>query len=135
MIRYAYFPFFLFLVYFACSCGPCDNQEEEPDWSALVRLDTLVVLMGLGRLPVITQRLIDHGLNSDAPVAVIGSGTVDTQHVVTGTLNDIVDKAAQVDAPAVVVVGEVVKQRVLLDWFRPAIPRSNSFPIEAELTR
>jgi len=120
---------------FAVVTGHFDDPEEEPDWSALVRLDTLVVLMGLGRLPTITRRLIDHGLNRGTPVAVIGSGTVDAQRVVTGTLTDIVHRAARLDAPAVIVVGNVVRQRALLDWFRPAAPHSNSFPLEATLTR
>jgi len=90
--------------------------------------------MGLARLPLITHRLLAHGLSGDTPVAAIGNGTDVRQRVVTGTVAGIAHRAAMVDAPAVIVVGDVVRQRALLDWFTPAASPSNSFPVEAILT-
>ena len=75
--------------------------------------------------------LIPSGILHQDTTCVIGNGTVEKQHVVTGTLTDIAHKAAGVDGPAVIVVGDVVRQRDQLDWFRPAMYHSNSFPVEA----
>ena len=59
-------------------------------WDALTRLKgTIVFLMGLGRLGAISAKLIEHGMSSEMPVAVIADGTRFTQKTVTGTLQTI----------------------------------------------
>ncbi|WP_438862799.1 uroporphyrinogen-III C-methyltransferase [Neptunicella sp.] len=95
------------------------NIEQEPDWSALVpeasqsMNETLVFYMGLSRLTIISQRLIQHGMNADMPVAVIDHATLANQQVCTGTLADIENRVAQQDftGPALIIVGEVVTKR------------------------
>ena len=88
----------------------CDGPSDL-DWEALARMPTLVVLMGLRALPEIAHKLIAHGARSDAPAAVIASGTLRAQRVVVGTLATIAGLAAQagLEPPATVVVGKVVK--------------------------
>jgi siroheme synthase len=73
-------------------------------------VDTLVVLMGVSRLPHVVRQLRDAGRAVDTPVAVVARATTAAQQVVTGTLETIVGdvRLAGIDAPAVIVVGDVV---------------------------
>ena len=87
--------------------------DGELDWGALAALDTLIVLMGLARLPSIAGELIAAGRDPGTPAAVIASGTLPEERVVTGALTDIAERAtaARLEPPATVVVGEVVTLR------------------------
>ena len=84
-------------------------------WPALAKLDgTIVFMMGLANLSVITQKLIEHGMSPNRPVAVISNGTRADQRTVIGTLRSI---DANVPAPALIVVGDVVKLHETINWF------------------
>jgi uroporphyrinogen III methyltransferase / synthase len=95
--------------------------ESSVRWDKLAAaVDTLVILMGLRNLQQITSALLSHGLAPGTPVAVISRGTTQEQETVTGTVSDIVDKAAYLDSPAVIVVGRVVGLQQRLNWFESA---------------
>ena len=82
--------------------------------------DTLLFLMGVENLGEIATQLQAHGRASDTPVALVRWGTwAGQQETLVGTLGDIVEKvrAANFKAPAVTVVGEVVRLRERLRWF------------------
>ena len=89
-------------------------------WDKLATgVDTLVFLMGMQNLSAIVEQLIEHGRPADTPVAIIKDGTTPRQRTVAGNLTDI---AAMVEehhltAPAVIVVGDVVRLRDKLRWF------------------
>ena len=70
---------------------------------------TLVFLMGLSRLEQIAQRLMTAGKPENTPAAVLSGGNSPHPAAVRGTLADIAEKAraANVQPPAVIVVGEV----------------------------
>ena len=92
------------------------------DWSRLATaVDTLVILMGMANLSFIVEKLIAHGRSPRTPVAVIRSGTTCEQEGVVGTLADIVEKSALIEAPALIVVGDVVSLADKLHWFHPAL--------------
>ncbi len=103
------------------------KSHSQINWAALAGIDTLVVLMGVGRLASIAEQLIAHGRSPDMPAAVIRQGTTDDQQTVVGTLQSIaVDvERAGLGAPATLVVGEVVRLREQLAWF-------DTLPHEAE---
>jgi len=88
---------------------------------------TLVFFMGVKSLPEICRNLIQNGRPADTPVALIRWGTTPMQKTVAGTLSDIVAKVkeANLQPPAMIVVGEVVKCREELNWFerRPLFGR------------
>ena len=93
------------------------------DWDALSSTvtagGTLVVLMGVGRLPDNVAALREGGVAPDTPVAMIERGTCADESSVTATLDTIVERArsAGIDPPAVTVVGDVVGVReVVLPW-------------------
>lgn len=96
---------------FAVVAGhPCDGGTGL-DWSALARMPTLVVLMGLRRLPVVVARLLDSGADPSVPAAMIARGTLPDQRVVMGTLGTIARRVeeAGLQPPATLVVGRVVE--------------------------
>lgn len=90
------------------------------DWRALA-LDrgTKIFLMGVERLPQITQRLIAEGARPETPVALVRWGTTGRQESVAGTLATITGIVLERNfkAPAVTIVGEVVSLRHTLNWF------------------
>lgn len=97
------------------------KANSSVDWAKLATaVDTLVILMGLTNLPIIVQKLIEHGRPAQTPVAVIRSGTTNEQESVVGTLSDIVEKSALIEPPALIVVGDVVSLANKLEWFIPA---------------
>jgi uroporphyrinogen III methyltransferase/synthase len=88
------------------------------DWARLAcGPDTLVFLMGVHNLPYIVEQLIAHGRPPDTPVALVERATRTNQKTVTGTLADIVERAAEIRPPATIIIGEVVKLRESLRWF------------------
>ena len=99
-----------------------DEAGPERDWAALADPDTtLVIYMGLRRLPVIVAGLLAGGLPDHTPAAAIERGTTGAQRRVVGTLADLSAQveAAGLAAPALVVVGRVVSLAGTLDWFVP----------------
>ena len=82
---------------------------SEPDYDALAATGgTLVLFMGLARLPALAAGLIAAGLPAETPAAVVSRGTLPEQEVVTGPLAELPAVAADLPGPALVVVGEVV---------------------------
>lgn len=103
--------------------GHLKDGSCELAWSELVApSQTLVFYMGLVGLPVICQQLIAHGRAADTPAALVQQGTTVNQRVFTGTLADLAERVAgeQVQAPTLVIVGEVVRLREKLAWFEGA---------------
>ena len=91
------------------------GHSKEPDlelnWQSLADPDTtLVVYMGLANLPIITHKLIEHGLPQDFPLAAIENGTTDKNRVVISTLaNATADiKNAGFEPPVLLIIGKVV---------------------------
>ncbi len=96
------------------------KADSSLDWQKLATgVGTLTFVMGVGNLPKIVAKLIEHGRDPRTPVAVVQQGTEASQKTVAGTLTDIVEKAreAAIRPPAVIVVGEVVALREKLRWF------------------
>jgi uroporphyrinogen III methyltransferase/synthase len=84
---------------------------------AALSAGTRVFLMGVTNLSAIVQRMIESGCSPDTPAAVIQEGTTSHQKVIEGTLENIVERAAEIQPPAIAIVGEVVRLRQKLRWF------------------
>ena len=112
---------------FTVVAGHTGDSDSDIDWEAISRIGTIVFLMGVEYLSEIVQKLVAHGRGIDTPVALIQEGTTYNQYVVTGTLQDIIEKAQDIHPPAVFVVGEVVRLREQIDWF---VPQVNALPIQ-----
>ncbi len=107
----------VFLTAHECAAGtsvPVDWARHAPGAS------TLVIFMGRERLPAVAGRLLDHGRDPACPVAVIFAGTTGRQRTIVAPLREIADRVASEgpDETALIVVGEVVRLRDALQWFK-----------------
>ena len=90
------------------------KDESAVDWEALTATGgTIVVLMGVGKLPDYTAALREADMDSETPVALVERATWPDQQVATGTLDTIVDARDEVgiEPPAITVIGEVAGER------------------------
>lgn len=90
------------------------------DWPALARFPgTLVFYMGIARLETIARSLIEQGKPATTPAALVERGTTPRQRTITATLEDLPARAVaeNIQAPALVIVGDVVALRDRIAWF------------------
>jgi uroporphyrinogen III methyltransferase/synthase len=89
---------------------------------------TLCIYMGMKNLETITRRLQAGGLASDTPATVIQSASTGAHRQIVGTVGDIAlgSERAGFGAPAIVVIGDVVRLAGKLAWFQPAMAASVS---------
>ncbi|MBF0531970.1 MAG: uroporphyrinogen-III C-methyltransferase [Candidatus Omnitrophica bacterium] len=103
--------------------GHEDPAKQTPgiDWRHAGRFQgTIVVMMGLSNLGKITSRLMAAGKSGDTPAAVIASGTTRREKIVISRLSDIAAKTKNFTAPAICVIGGVVKMAYgINDRLRP----------------
>jgi uroporphyrin-III C-methyltransferase len=94
-----------------------ENQLSNDVIQAAKTSATVVILMGLNKLPEIVRAFKDQG-KEDIAIALIQDGSLPTQHVALGTVDTIEEIARheQIKAPAVIVIGEVVKQHRQFPW-------------------
>ncbi len=80
---------------------------------------TLLFLMAMGNLSGIVGELRKNGMPGEMPVAIVREGTKPTQETIVATLETIVAEVERVHfkAPAIVVIGEVVRERETIRWF------------------
>jgi uroporphyrinogen III methyltransferase / synthase len=92
-------------------------------WEDYARLKaTLCVYMGVRNLATIAARLKAGGLAADTPAAIVQSATTGEHRRILGTLATIAELAAHenVEAPAMLIIGEVAAFSDQLAWFEPA---------------
>ncbi len=110
-----------------CSSFTVITGHEDPtkgstqiDWATFAKMPgTKIVLMGVERIQLIAAELIQNGLSKETPVAMVRWGTTGRQESIEGTLETIPDLAIarKFAAPAVTIIGEVVRYRSRLNWF------------------
>ena len=94
--------------------GTVSGGPVPVDWNALARVGgTIVILMGVGHLAELSERLLAAGRRPSEPVAVIENGTLSSQITTRTTLGVLADM--NVGTPATVVIGEVAG--LDLEWF------------------
>ncbi len=84
------------------------------DWPAVcAAADTIVMLMGVAAVEKLHEGLLSGGRPADQPVAAIEWATTPKQRVLISTIERMVDdfRSQELHAPAVIVVGEVVRLR------------------------
>ena len=91
---------------------PPDHAGSLVDWEAVARLTgTLLLMMAVENAAAIAEVLVKGGRASGTPVAVVCDGSMPAERTVfatLGTLGEAVE-ANGVRAPAIIVVGEVVR--------------------------
>lgn len=94
--------------------------ESGTDWSALARTGgTLVLYMGVRRLPEIVSALAAGGMPLDTPAAMVEWGTFPRQRTIAATLGTLVAEARRerISAPSITIIGDVVALRDEIRWF------------------
>ncbi len=79
---------------------------------------TIIILMGMSKLPEIVQ-LFQQENKGEQAIAIIQNGTLATEKIGVGTIDTIQEQVVQkkLSSPAVIVIGEVVKQSHKLKSF------------------
>lgn len=96
--------------------GTTKEHQLSNDVALAAKSDaTVVVLMGMGKLPEIIK-LFQQENKNDLPVAIIQNGTMSNEKVGFGTVDTIlkVVKENELSNPAIIVLGEVVKHSAIL---------------------
>ena len=115
--------------------GHADGDGKEPDWRALAAPGTTAVFyMGLARVEHIVAKLREHGAPADRPAGIVVHGTTARQRVITATLATLAQAAAgaNLESPALLIVGDVVALHSSLAWFGAASSESET---EADLSQ
>ena len=90
------------------------KKESAVDWAALAETGgTLVVLMGVGKLPRYTEALLAAGMDPETPVALIERATWPGERIALGSLETIVEvrDETEIEPPAITVIGSVADTR------------------------
>jgi uroporphyrinogen III methyltransferase/synthase len=103
------------------------EDPSKPDatvrWEDYARLKaTLCVYMGVKNLGMIARRLEAGGLDAATPAALVQSATTGEHRRILGTVGTIAALAAheRVEAPAMLIIGEVAAFSDSLAWFESA---------------
>ena len=97
--------------------GTTKNHELSNDiFLASKSTATVVILMGMGKLEEIVDIFSKEG-KQNLPIAIIQNGTTKDEKVGIGTVETICDivNEKQLSSPAIIVIGEVVKERTILN--------------------
>ena len=96
-----------------------EKKSEVVKWKKLAKsVDTIVIMMGLSRIEIITQKLIDGGMDKNMPVAVIQNGTTPKQKMIKGTVSNISNKIKRnkIKPPTNIIIGRVVDLSDIIGW-------------------
>lgn len=88
--------------------------ETEPDWAALAKTRmTLVVYMGVTRCAFVQQALVAAGLAASTPVLVVENASLARERRLRTRLGKLSEDIAahEIQSPAVMVIGEVARER------------------------
>ena len=90
------------------------DTGQTTNWHDYVKLDTLVILMGVGERVSIATQLIEAGREALQPCAFVERGSTPQERILISSLQAVADGLTEVNAPAVWVIGDVVKLRETL---------------------
>ena len=102
--------------------GHLKDGSMNLNWKALVQPNqTVVVYMGLLGLKHLCEKLIEHGMRPDMPIALVQQATTANQRVFIADLQTMPEKVEkeEIKPPTLIIVGEVVKLHEKLAWFVP----------------
>ncbi|VAW19002.1 Precorrin-2 oxidase @ Sirohydrochlorin ferrochelatase activity of CysG / Uroporphyrinogen-III methyltransferase [hydrothermal vent metagenome] len=113
------------------------NGELDLDWKALMRpAQTVVVYTGLANIEKLAVGFMEHGASPDMPAALIDSATRPGQQVIVGNLGDLAakSKAAKLEGPLTIIIGEVVRLYPQLKWITSRREAAHKMSLHAQET-
>ena len=109
------------LVFLTGHEDPTKSGGAQVDWRGFGALKntTLAIYMGMSRLAHILAELRAGGLPAETPAAVVQWASLGRQRSVSGTVADLAARVAEakLEAPAIIFIGEVVRDHEAIDWF------------------
>ncbi len=94
------------------------DKHLDLDWASLADENkTTVIYMGFANRELISNKLIEAGLDKNTPAAAIQNGTTVKQSRVLTTLEKLAEDTSMLQAPVIFVIGKVVSLANQLDWF------------------
>ena len=96
------------------------NGTTKLPWEEfIIDQQTIVFYMALSGAKYICEKLMEHGMDKDMPIAIIEKGTMPEQKVYISSLIELPDLLEREDihAPTLMIVGEVVKLNEKLNWY------------------
>ena len=97
------------------------KAESSIDWPLLAKFNgTIVFYMAIGNLDFIVGQLIRNGMSKETPAAVIANATLPNQRATRAPIRLIGQKCKQeeIEAPAIVIIGQAADSDTKLDWLR-----------------
>lgn len=101
--------------------GNLKDGKLNLNWEKLIQKDhTIVFYMGLATIDIICDELQKHGLDGSTPCAIIQQGTTPEQKEYISTVEKMpeVVKKEKPQAPTLLIVGNVVKLKDKLSWYK-----------------
>jgi uroporphyrin-III C-methyltransferase/precorrin-2 dehydrogenase/sirohydrochlorin ferrochelatase len=98
----------------------CGESVDTLDWASLAQpRQTVALYMGVAALGRIAAQLLAHGRAATTPVAIVENGSRPDQRVTLTTLAalDDLSRRADIQSPALLIVGEVAALAAQLHWF------------------
>jgi len=98
----------------------CGESADTLDWASLAQpRQTLALYMGVAALSRVAGQLLAHGRAAATPVAIVENGSRRDQRVTLATLATLgdVSRRADIQSPALLIVGEVAALAGELHWF------------------
>lgn len=96
------------------------HNVDDPsiDWNFLSRSPVLVLYMALSHIQTISSRLISSGRSPSELIAFVCGATTNKQVVHESTLGSVSDGdiPSHLEAPSIIVIGDVVRLREHLNW-------------------
>ncbi|PWI33553.1 uroporphyrinogen-III C-methyltransferase [Vibrio albus] len=105
------------------------DKKLDLNWPALAQLNqTLVIYMGLSKTDMITNQLIEGGMDAETPVAFIENGCTPEQRIFTGQLKQLsqLKQQHQIQSPALIVIGQVVSVANQMQWLEQLAERAGT---------
>jgi uroporphyrin-III C-methyltransferase/precorrin-2 dehydrogenase/sirohydrochlorin ferrochelatase len=103
--------------------GHLKDGSMNLNWKALVQPNqTVVVYMGLLGAKLLCEKLVEHGMSPEMPIALVQQATTPKQKVFIGSLQSmpgIIDEKT-IKPPTLIIVGDVVQLHNKLAWFAPS---------------
>ncbi|MDH3418986.1 MAG: siroheme synthase CysG [Gammaproteobacteria bacterium] len=97
------------------------ESSADLDLGLLPSGQTLALYMGVARYPQIAEALLAAGNSPSLSIAIVERGTLPEQRVITTTLGELTEAAAELDiqSPALLLVGETTGLAEQYGWFAP----------------
>ncbi|EOL49980.1 uroporphyrinogen-III C-methyltransferase [Enterococcus caccae ATCC BAA-1240] len=92
---------------------------ETIDFKGLTENGTMCLYMGVERVESTQKKLLEQGVSSQLPAAIVEWGSLGRQRTVTATIQTMVEviEKHQIQNPSLIILGNVVSCRNGADWF------------------